>query len=85
MIWGLRWFGDFLYVWWRWSGCGCEDLKLLCLVELLYRLWWIVVDIGISVLFKTFSRRVLTSATVLYMTDPSEATFMKCALFDLRP
>ena len=34
---------------------------------------------------RTFSRIVLTSAAVLYMTDPSEVRFKKCSLSGLRP
>ena len=34
---------------------------------------------------KDFSRMVLTSAAVLYMTDPSEARFKKRSLSGLRP
>jgi len=29
MIWGLGWFGDFLYVWWRWRENSGEDAELL--------------------------------------------------------
>ena len=77
MIRGLGWFGDFLYVWWRWRECSKKDVEWLPFSGRNFRLGRIVKDIGVWGGLRTFSRMVLTSAAVLYKTDPSEVRFKK--------
>jgi hypothetical protein len=44
MIRGLEWFGDFLYVWWRWRECSEKDVELLLFGGLILWLGWIIED-----------------------------------------
>jgi hypothetical protein len=57
----------------------------LFLFGLLSLLWWVVKDSGVLNAVRTFSNVILTSATVLYMTDPSEAIFMNKVFSGVRP